>query len=313
MTHRGQHDVANVLDRHVRPRLKQRPNLARQHHRLSGPRARPEPQELVDHRRGQFALGMRRQHQPHRVILNVRRDHHFPHEPLMLNDRRAVQDLLDILLRPGRGSIENLSQLLPIRVPQLQLEEESIELGFGQWVRALLLDRVLRGHDEERPVELVGLGADGHRLLLHRLQQRRLGLGRRPIDLVGEDDLSEDRPTAELELPPAIRLDHDRRAGDVGRHQIRRELDARERQVQRLGQRADQQSLAQAGHTLQQRVAAAEQARQHPVDDLLVADDCPLNLRLGAPIVVAEGACGRFDLGDVGTCHGGLLDSGESA
>jgi hypothetical protein len=31
-------------------------------------------------------------------------------------------------------------------------------------------------------------------VLLHRLEQRRLRLGRRAVDLVGQDDVGEDRP-----------------------------------------------------------------------------------------------------------------------
>ena len=47
--------------------------------------------------------------------------------------------------------------------------------------------------------ELVDRAADGDRVLLHRLEQGRLRLGRGPVDLVGQDDLREDRPALELE------------------------------------------------------------------------------------------------------------------
>jgi len=79
----------------------------------------------------------------------------------------------------------------------------------------------------------------------------------------------------ELEHAPAgARVLHDDvRADDVRRHQVGRELDAAELQAQGLRQRADQVGLAQPGHALQQRVPADEQAGQHPVDDLPVADD----------------------------------------
>jgi limonene-1,2-epoxide hydrolase len=42
-------------------------------------------------------------------------------------------------------------------------------------------------------VEVVALAADGDLVLLHRLEQGGLGLGRRAVDLVGEDDVREDR------------------------------------------------------------------------------------------------------------------------
>jgi hypothetical protein len=46
----------------------------------------------------------------------------------------------------------------------------------------------------------VGRPADRHLPLLHRLQQRRLRLGRRAVDLVGQQHVGEDRPLHEAEL-----------------------------------------------------------------------------------------------------------------
>ena len=62
-------------------------------------------------------------------------------------------------------------------------------------------------------------------------------------------------------------------AGDVAGHQVGRELNALERQVQRLGQRADEQRLGQAGHAFEQRVAAGEDGDQHLLDHFVLADD----------------------------------------
>ena len=62
-------------------------------------------------------------------------------------------------------------------------------------------------------------------------------------------------------------------AGDVGRHQVGRELDALEAQVEDLGQRAHQQRLGETGHAGQQAVPAGEQGHQHLVDRPLLADD----------------------------------------
>jgi hypothetical protein len=39
-------------------------------------------------------------------------------------------------------------------------------------------------------------------MLLHRLQHGRLGLGRGPVDLVGQDDLGEERTFLKLEVAP---------------------------------------------------------------------------------------------------------------
>ena len=62
-------------------------------------------------------------------------------------------------------------------------------------------------------------------------------------------------------------------AGDVARHQVGGELDAVERQVQRLGDGLDHQRLGQAGHADQQGVAAGEDRGEDAVHDVLLADD----------------------------------------
>ena len=55
-------------------------------------------------------------------------------------------------------------------------------------------------------------------------------------------------------------------AGDVRGHQVGRELDALELQVENLGQRADHQRLGQAGHADQQAVAAGEDGGEDLLD-----------------------------------------------
>ena len=78
---------------------------------------------------------------------------------------------------------------------------------------------------------LVGDAVHRHLPLLHALEERRLGLGRRPVDLVGEHDLAHDRAGPELELLGLLVVDRD--AGDVGRQQVGRELDAPEGAAER--------------------------------------------------------------------------------
>ena len=136
------------------------------------------------------------------------------------------------------------------------------------------------------------LAADGDLIFLHRLQQRRLGLGRRAVDLVGQDHVAEDRALEETELAAAraaVFLDH-LGAGDVGGHQVGRELDAAELQREGLGQRADQQRLGQARHADQQAVAAGEHRHQQFLDHLLLADDHPAKL-LGDESIASLSSC----------------------
>jgi hypothetical protein len=112
-------------------------------------------------------------------------------------------------------------------------------------------------------------------VFLHRFQQRGLRLGRRAVDFVGEHDVREDRPRGERHLPTTglgIFLD-DVGAGDVGRHQVGRELDAVELQLQHLRQGANQQRLGETGHTDDQTVAAHKERQQDQVDGVVLAHD----------------------------------------
>ncbi len=120
----------------------------------------------------------------------------------------------------------------------------------------------------------MGGAGDGHRALLHAFEQGGLGLRGGAVHLVGEQDVAEDRAPLELEVLPALRVLHDDvGADDVTRHQVRRELDARERELEALGEGLDQERLAETGHAFQQDVPTREQADHDLPDHLGVADD----------------------------------------
>ena len=122
----------------------------------------------------------------------------------------------------ARSTITNSS--VGAGVADDDLHHEPVDLRLGQRIGALGLDRVLGGHHQERPRHAVGLPADRDLLLLHHLQQRALHLRRRPVDLVGQQQVGEHRPERDLELAAALVVDAG--ADDVGRHQVRGELDA---------------------------------------------------------------------------------------
>ena len=54
----------------------------------------------------------------------------------------------------ARHAAHDLLLFVARRVADAELEHEAVDLRFGQRIRALLLDRVLRREDEERLVEL---------------------------------------------------------------------------------------------------------------------------------------------------------------
>ena len=167
----------------------------------------------------------------------------------------------------------------------------------GSGIGALHLERVLRGQDEERWLEQVAFARDRHLLLLHRLQQRRLRLGRRPVDLVRQQQVGEDRSGLEAELALAVLLDQDVRADDVGRHQVGRELDAVEGAVEHVGDRPHEHRLAQAGHAFEQRVAVGDEADQRLPDELVLADDDCLDLGLDRSRAICELLDGKLCYG----------------
>ncbi len=115
----------------------------------------------------------------------------------------------------------------------------------------------------------MGAAAEGDPPLLHRFEQRRLGLGGGPVHLVGEDDVGEDGALVE---PEGATLEHVG-ADDVGRHQVRRELDAPETYRERLAERSDEQRLAETRHPFQQHVALAEHAEQDGAHQVALSDD----------------------------------------
>ena len=180
------------------------------------------------------------------------------------------------LRRLDAHPVDDLALFLGRRVVDVELEQEAVALRLGQRVDALLLDRVLGGHDQERAGQRERLAADGDLALGHDLEQRGLHLGRGAVDLVGEQEVDHHRAEFDVELFLAHAVD----AGtdDVGGHQVGGELDAGERAADDLGERLDRQRLGDTGNTFEQHVALGQQADQHPLDQLVLADDDPLDL-----------------------------------
>ncbi len=165
---------------------------------------------------------------------------------------------------------DDLHLFVELGVAERRPQREAVELRLGQRERALLLDRVLGRDHEERVGERPGDPVDRHLALGHRLEQRRLRLRHRPVDLVDEQDVGEDRPRPELEV--ACLLVVDREAGDVGRLEVGRALDARDRRpFDRLGDRAGEHRLRRPRHVLEQHVALAGERREHERDLVVLA------------------------------------------
>ena len=143
------------------------------------------------------------------------------------------------------------------RIPEQHFDHEPIQLRLRERIGALELDRVLRREHRERRRQRMRDAVRGDGALLHRLEQGGLGLRRRAVDFVGEHQVGEDRTRPE---PEFVRAGQHRDAGDVRRHQVGRELDALELDVERQRQRTHQQRLGGAGDPLEQGVPPRQQA-----------------------------------------------------
>ncbi len=228
----------------------------RQHQRLAGARARA-PEQLVgdagiaslpgraERTRSRIAsttlspTGSRR---TRRCAFMRRLGVHHRHGPVLVD---------------AGGLDEDAALGLAVRIADVDLQQEAVELRLGQGIGALLLDRVLGRQHVEGLRQVVPLAADRNVMLLHGLEQGRLGARAGAVDLVRHQELGEDRPLDEPERAPAVgALVEDLGAEDVGRHQVRRELDAAGIEPEHDAQGLDELGLGEAGHADEQAVAA---------------------------------------------------------
>ena len=134
-------------------------------------------------------------------------------------------------------------------------------------------------------------------MLLHRLEQRGLGARRRPVHLVDEEHVREDRALDEAERATLV----DAAAGHVAGQQVRRALDAGERQAEGARERAGKERLADARHVLDERMALGEQRHREQPERIVGIDDrtCDLGPERG-PEAIAGVAGIRRPGGRVG-------------
>ena len=127
------------------------------------------------------------------------------------------------------------------------------------------------------------------------------------VDLVGHQQLREDRPLDEAEAALAVlTFLHHLGAENVGGHQIGRELHPQRVEANDDPQRLDQLGLGEARHADQQSVSAGEQRRERQVDDPLLAeyDAADLRARGGDALQRRVGVAGQLAwIGDIGHVH----------
>ena len=157
-----------------------------------------------------------------------------------------------------------------------------------------MLDGILRGQHHEGLRQRVGVGVHGDLGLVHGLQQRRLRFRRGAVDLVGQDDIGENR--AGLELKLLLDLVEDADAHHVAGQHVRSELDALEGALEGMRQGLGQRGLAHAGHVLDQQMAARQQGDERQFNGFVLAANHAPNgaLQLGDQ---GRGGCGHRDGG----------------
>ena len=192
------------------------------------------------------------------------------------------------------GGVEHDFALgLVVGIVDVDLHQEAVELRFRKGIGALLLDRVLGGEHVEGARHVVTVAGDRDVVLLHRLQQRRLGARARAVDLVGHQQLPEDRARDEAEaaLAAGALLQHFA-AQDVGRHEVGGELDAAGVESEHDAHGLDQLGLGEAGKADQQRVPAAQHGDERLLDHRLLPEDHIADRGLGG----GDLGAGRFRL-----------------
>ena len=117
-------------------------------------------------------------------------------------------------------------------------------------------------HKEGRR-QKVGFARGRYLKLGHRFEECGLCLGRCPIDFIGEKNVREYGSGFELHGAASVDGVLNRSGpGYVGWHQIDRELNAREVEMERFGQGADDQGLTDSGYAFDQDVTPGEKSYQ---------------------------------------------------
>ena len=190
---------AHVLDAGMEPSVQHGPRLRAQDQVLARPGA-GAPLDVLPHQRRDVALAhSRRARQAQRVADDVIGHGHAAHDPLELENPGPIECRRYFRLELSRGAADDLEFLLLLGIIDEGVEHEAVELGLGQRVGSLLLDRILRGQHEERFGQPAALASGRHLVLLHRLEQRGLGARRGAVDLVGQHQVGEDRAGLEAE------------------------------------------------------------------------------------------------------------------
>lgn len=163
------------------------------------------------------------------------------------------------------------------RIIDFYLEKEAVEGRFGQRIGPLFFEGVHGRDHEKRRRKREGFARDGYPAFLHGLKKGRLHFRRGAVNFVGNDDVGEDRSFLYREFAGlgAVRLGSD----DVGRKEVRRELDSYRFQIEGLGEGFGHQSLSESGNAFQKDMPVGNEADEQALQKLVLPDDDFGNLK----------------------------------
>jgi hypothetical protein len=124
----------------------------------------------------------------------------------------------------------------------------------------------------------------------HHLEQRGLHLRRRPVDLVGEDEVREHR--TQLDVEGLTRRAVDARTDEIRRNQVGGELQADEGSADGVGEGLDRERLGEAGDALDEAMPFGEQTHEDAFDHAVLPDDDPLHLEERTLELLGRGVLG---------------------
>ncbi len=133
-----------------------------------------------------------------------------------------------------------------VRITHLYFQEKAIQLRLGEAVNAFLLDWVLGGQHHERLRQRQRRALYCHLIFLHGFEQGGLRFGGGAVDLIGQQDLAEDRPLAQNKL--AGFAVENIGAGHIGRQQVGSELQPLIVNTQDMGEDLRKRRFGNAGH-----------------------------------------------------------------
>src|SRR5262249_26360043 len=149
VTQHRQCNTRDVLRRHRRSTREERMRLGAEYECLSCARTCAPPHRALHEWRCRWVIRTCRTSKRRRETQRRLRCSDVANSTLQRDRFISTQHGTKRLGRCAGGGAKDRDFVVHVRVAHTNVEQEAIELRFRQWIRAFLLDRVLRGQHEE--------------------------------------------------------------------------------------------------------------------------------------------------------------------